>query len=502
MDFDLQATLLAYERTLHSDPQNVPALCDIGQALNKLNRTQEARKCYKAAVEVLKRVIRAGDADAALNIETMIYIAFVRTVEDEEHYYRCFSDWRDDMAKLGRRLRDAQPCGGDANRIAFYLHTGFALGHTEVMFKMLENIPREWRAVMTLRIYIHGKYDQAFMARAQQTGVEVVPLAECLPRGHDSNWNERFLYMRERMRRDEMGVCVWVSSPDLAAFALSMRLAPVQIFWALRFHPISGPYIDGYITYGAKQERTRMFGKQVWQVCPVPLAIDATPVEPAATTALRTRFPEKFLLGTLAREDKINSAPFLACVAQILQGNPAAGFVWTGHSPHAGIERHFRDAGVAERCHFAGWVDTRLYAGALDLFLETFPLGCGVTGYQALGAATPLLSYFAPNTVFGMQYWHEFAPTNRGLAAGNGTGISEDVLAKYPVLCAKDSGHYVALANKVIGDPAFRAAVGAAGKRFFDEEINNSGYYSGRFLDTIAQIARTKLGAQAGATTT
>ena len=35
---------------------------------------------------------------------------------------------------------------------------------------------------------------------------------------------------------------------------------------------------------------------------------------------------------------------------------------------------------MADRCHFAGWVDTRLYASALDLFLETFPLGCGITG--------------------------------------------------------------------------------------------------------------------------
>jgi len=496
MDFDLQATLLAYERTLRSDPHNVPALCEIGKALNQLKRPQEARKCYKAAVEAFKRAIRTGDAEAALSMETSIYIAFVRTVEDENHYYRCFSDWRDDMAKLGRRFRNEQPAAGNANRIAFYLHTGFMLGHTEVMFKMLENIPRERRENLVLRIYVLTKFDQMFLDRAQKIGVEVVLLATCVPGGHSSRWVDRYCYLRDHLRHDGMGVCIWVSSPDLAAFALSMRLAPVQIFWALRFHAIAGPFIDGYITYGAKHDLTQVFGKQEWRVCPVPLAIDASPVADVAQAELRAYFPEKFLLGTLAREDKINSAPFLACVAKILQQNPAAGFIWTGQSRHAGIERYFHEAGVGERCHFAGWVDTRLYASTLDLFLETFPLGCGITGYQALGAATPLLSYFAPNTVFGMQFWHEFPGT-----AASGRAVSDDVLSKYPVLCAKDAEHYVALAHRLIDDPAFRGAVGAAGKRFFDDEIGNAGYYSGRFLDTIAEIARTTLGARSNATT-
>src|SRR5712691_6107504 len=102
MDLDLHSTLLAYERTLRADSQNVGALCDIGKALNQFNRPQEARKCYKAAVEALKYAVRAGDANNAIASEEQIYSAFVRTVEDENHYYRCFSEWREDMARLGK----------------------------------------------------------------------------------------------------------------------------------------------------------------------------------------------------------------------------------------------------------------------------------------------------------------------------------------------------------------------------------------------------------------
>ena len=101
MDFDLQATLPRCASALpRADPNNVPALCEIGKALNQLKRPQEARKVLQSGGrEAHKRAIRAGDAEAALSMETSIYLAFVRTVEDENHYYRCFSDWRDDMAK-------------------------------------------------------------------------------------------------------------------------------------------------------------------------------------------------------------------------------------------------------------------------------------------------------------------------------------------------------------------------------------------------------------------
>ena len=195
--------------------------------------------------------------------------------------------------RLGRRFRNEHPSGGDSNRIAFYLHTGFMLGHTEVMFKMIENIPRERRESLVLRIYVLTKFDQMFLDRAQKIGVEVLPLATCVPGGHASPWLDRYLYLRDHLRRDDIGVCVWVSSPDLAAFALSMRLAPVQIFWALRFHAIAGPFIDGYITYGAKHDLKQMFGKQEWRVCPVPLAIDASPVADVSEGAeMRACFPE------------------------------------------------------------------------------------------------------------------------------------------------------------------------------------------------------------------
>ena len=165
----------------------------------------------------------------------------------------------------------------------------------------------------------------------------------------------------------------------------------------------------------------------------------------------------------------------------LLRRHPEAGFAWTGRERHGGVESFLATHGVAGRCHFVGWVDTPLYAAVLDVFLETFPLGCGITGYQALGAGVPLLSYVDENTVFGMQYWSE-------VAAG-GLPPSRESLDGYPVLAARDPAEFVELASRLITDESFRTGWQAREKAFYEAEILGIERYSRRFFDSIAAVA-------------
>jgi predicted O-linked N-acetylglucosamine transferase (SPINDLY family) len=279
-------------------------------------------------------------------------------------------------------------------------------------------------------------------------------------------------------------IAVWVSVPTAATFMFAARVAAVQIFWALKYHAVRIPEIDGYITYGSWGERERAFHGRRWRVCPVPLALAPRLADAAQVAALRSRFPEKVLLGTLAREEKIDSRPFLQCVVEILRRHPECGYLWTGRAPHRGIVELFREAGVGERCHFVGWVDTPLYAAALDVFLETFPLGCGITGYQALGAGVPLVSYLEPNTVFGMQYWSDVLEK-----AGSVGAVTREMLDEYPVLVARSKEEYVGLVSRLLSDEPFRARWAAREKAFYETEIGGVGRYSRYFFDTIDQIA-------------
>jgi hypothetical protein len=478
------------QKAVRLEPDNVPALCQIGGELARLGRAKEAQLCYRAAVDALRRSIRGGDANLALQWEDLIYATFVKNVEDEEHYQRCFADWKDDLAALGRQFSDqAALTSAGAERVAFFLHSGHRLGHTEMLLKMLESRPRAGDRGLEPRVYILNRYDPAFVERVRAAGVEVVRVVDAL--GRSAPVDARFLWLRERFKQDRVGVCVWVSVPTMAAFAFSMRLAPVQIFWSMRFHPISAPYIDGYITWGASNEKTRRYSNQDWDVVPLPFAIDDSPPDPAKIKELRRRFSASVLLGTLAREEKINSAPFLKAVADILAANPQAGYLWTGRSEHPGIANFFRAAGVAERCHFVGWVDTKLYAAALDVFLESFPYGFGIIGYQAFAAGVPLLSYLDSQTVFGVHYWQRLlTPGAHGTPPQRPQLNAPD---EYAILCARDAKEYVTLAGRLITDVAWRKEIGARGLAFFREELQNNAAYAERFFATVARIAARKL---------
>src|SRR6202008_1224480 len=114
-------------------------------------------------------------------------------------------------------------------------------------------------------------YDPGFVERLRGAGAEIVPVIDAL--GPIAPLDARFRWMRESMAQASVRVCVWVSVPTMAAYAFATRLAPVQIFWAMRFHPLSGSDIDGYISWGAGEEVTRRYGEQDWEVVPLLLAL-------------------------------------------------------------------------------------------------------------------------------------------------------------------------------------------------------------------------------------
>jgi hypothetical protein len=486
---ELHELLATYERHIRAGTKDAGVFCAIGRAFLRLGREQDARRCYKRAVELMLAAIRVGNVDLALRYEHDLYISFVRVVESEEHYYRRFSDWREELARLGRRFRDVSTgADSDPQKIAFILLTGHVLGHTSVLLKYLaaRNIKRGANDNLIPTIYVIEGCSPPFVEACRAAGANLVSLEQDLPALAKAGLGQKLLALRDRLRDDRIACAVWVSIPLASAFALSAGMAPVQIFWALKFHPVAGPYIDGYLTNGSPGQTERKFGKQSWQVVPTPLAIEMRHVDQDEVMRIRKSFSEPFLFGTVAREEKIQSPDFLRAVVKILKAQPEAGYLWTGRNAARPIVDYFEAQGVASRCHFIGWVDPVLYASAFDVFLETFPFGCGITGYQALGARTALLSYLSEDTVFGMQYWSQ---------VGN---MSDADVTGFPVLCARNSEEYVNLAIRLASDSAFRGEVAARGHGFFQDELALGTSHAAAFFGAIKEIIASKLQRQAG----
>lgn len=399
--------------------------------------------------DILKAHCRADRFDFALDTEWDFYKQHVTVLEDEQHYAESFKKISAELAALGKRHRLPGKPHSTKDIVAFVMPAGAMLGHTEVLCNLLEQ-----RGDQECRVYVLHQLGDRLKNRLRQMGVKYFAADEHAPKSHF----KRLQWLQKHFRQERIGTLVWVSSPTAAITSLAMRIAPVQVFWTLRFYPIVGQFIDGYITgWGRAEEGYQEHNGQKWKVCPAPLTVEIAEPNPTQVAYIREQYKHKRLIGTLARTEKTNSEQFLRCVARILQDNPDTGFIYAGRDDSQDIKRHFSRAGVLDRTHFVGWVPPAPYIKAMDVFLETFPLGCGVIPYTVLGMGVPFLGMQSPYSVFGN--------------AGQN--------------CPKSEDEYVAKANAMLADDALRQKVGMEGKAFFEREKERSAEYANLFFDTV-----------------
>lgn len=490
-DRTLPPELTAATAALQKNPGDMPAAFKLGALLHDYGMHREAGEIRTHIVNQLGEAIRRGQVPPNMVCAALVrlYSDFVKKVETEAHTRACFQSWQSFVPEFGRTLGDPslpqplwRPDPARPWRPAFFIHQAIILGHTEALMELLAHRPRGgiWADPV---IYALDGESSALNEWAAQNQVSVFNVGTVI--GGSTNYLEKFQYLRRRIAEDGISHLVWVSAPAVADFALPMRLAPAQIFWTLKFHPFRLPEIDGYISYGAWSEQTRIVHGEEWQVVPFVMSKAAPPVPAEHPVLARKPFARhKLLFGTLARPEKLNSKPFLDAVVRILRDNPEAGYLWTGHARHPGIQNHFEQGGIADRCHFIGWVQTPVYARVLDIFLESFPFGCGLTGIQALEAGTAFLSFEAPETQFGM---HFMRPLQQGGAAAEQIhALLEPDGDRGPLLYARDVDAYVAAANRLARDAEFRAAVGRAGQEYYRKYLTNSAGMAERFYTILA----------------
>lgn len=485
---DLAAAIAALNR----NPTDVVAAITAGGLLHDHGLHEQAGELRSRVVEMVRRGIsNSMPPDVLCTLLLLLYNSFVKKVETEAHTRECFQSWLPAVSAYGRKFQDPalpqplwQPDPARPWRPAFLLHQAVILGHTEALMEVLAHRPRElpWGAPI---VYTLNGNLPALNNWAAEQGVEMVNLQDEAPK--QTQYLHKLQLLRRRIAQDRVSHLVWVSAPAMADFALPMRLAPAQVFWTLKFHPFRIPEIDGYITYGAWSEATRVVHDEEWQVVPFMLSKPSPPVPDEAVAKTRAPFNRySILFGTLARTEKLNSKPFLDAVVRILRDNPDAGYLWTGREHHAGIQRHFEQGGVADRCHFIGWVQTPVYARVIDIFLESFPFGCGLTGLQALEAGTAFVSFEAPETQYGM---HFMRPLQEGGAAAQEIrGLLDPADGDAPLLYAKDAGSYVAMAGRLARDAEFRRAVGRAGQDYYRKYLTNSAAMAERFYEVMANV--------------
>jgi predicted O-linked N-acetylglucosamine transferase (SPINDLY family) len=260
------------------------------------------------------------------------------------------------------------------------------------------------------------------------------------------------------------------------AFAFSMRLAPVQIWWSMKYHSLEFPEIDGYLTCQSAGS-TKLVDGKLWRSAP--LASDdwyRPQLAPRAAEVRAQYVQHDLLFGCMGREEKLSSDAYLDAVARILHACPRAGFLWTGRERAPAVQATLERLGVADRCHFIGWVDTKLYAQVLDIFLDSFPFPCGFTLYETMAAGKPVVVYASAEAA-ETGFYGLLSPLLSGAA-----GTPEEVETARNTYadgrhfyCAQDPAQYVELALQLAADPEARRIAGDANRDFVSRILSDRG---------------------------
>ena len=344
-------------------------------------------------------------------------------------------------------------------RVGFFVGSPAMLAHTVNLRTLVQGLASIDNPIEPFVYLSHAPSDSADFIAA-------FPNARfCMGNSVYQNWAT----IRAQSIADGLSAMVFVSNPTGMAFASTMAVAPRHIWWAHKWHGLWLPHVDGYLdACHPFLDRITIDGRP-WRCTYTALPEMFAPDKSAAAAKLRAQSSASILFGTLVREEKL-TPDFAAVVRRILDGAKGATYVYAGKSRQDWFER----ALAPHRVHFIGWVDTRLWAQVLDVYLDTFPLQSGHTAFEAMAASRPVVWLHNPSqadeqgvTDVIRQRWH-------------------GAFAADPVADTVDA--YVARALALAGDADLRKREGAAGRMFYDRHLRDEARMARSVADAVIEI--------------
>lgn len=421
--------------------------------------------------------------DVVLRLEWTAYMNYTKVQDDAVHFAATVGKWAPLMrragkafgAKLPRLVAPKRRAGPP--KVAFYLHNSEILGHTEALLSFLRGLRKLDAKPIEAVLYISGEPNPELDEQMQAYGVTHVYLKRLMD--GPGQTTQELTAMREDCRRREVVAVVYVSLVLTMPFAFSMRLAPVQIWWSMKYHSLEMPEIDGYMALGSFDRYREIDGRQ-WRAVHRAMTTLFDPALSGEAGEIRTRLLGErgtLLLGCIGRDEKLVSEDYIAALSRVLNAMPGAVFVWTGKWENAQVLALMRKYDISARCHFVGWINSRLYAQVLDIFLDSFPFASGLTAFEAMAAERPVVSMLtreALGTGMPAHVWPVYqgevgTPETQQDVRSMFSGADGGSLLPF----AQSVDEYVEIALRLSGDAGYRRQVGSALGSFVRRYMTN-----------------------------
>jgi hypothetical protein len=319
---------------------------------------------------------------------------------------------------------------------------------------------------------------------------------------------ERVQLARTMLSERDITAAIFFSTHEgWVSLISSMGLAAVQLYWTMGFHSINAPCLDARLACASLTACRKSINGLEWLSGPFPFpnpfpALGTPDYALLSGEAQRIRNElgdnRAVILGTLARTEKIIDPEFVAALTRILAANPKAVYLWFGVTRDvpalASLFNHF---GIAERCHFMGWVDTKVYAQVLDVHLDPFGLPTGLTMMETFwsGSAYVIRRSTESSHIGIAAALAEIADTmqNDSSSIDSTTNLAHPETGESLVMLADSTDEYVSMAIRLAADGVFRSKVGGAARKLMERHYANPQRMASIFTKHILDAINSKL---------
>jgi hypothetical protein len=423
----------------------------------------------------------------SLHVEHLLYTEYIKRWEEEPHFRSVYADIaphlrrvvksaENDLVRVRNTSQHQQGNPNDGSPIVFFIiHVESELAHIQSLMRYLEayrDFSCDLEQIHLIVVSLDG-CNPGLRAKLAQLEVPLISLGDQQPQ--HQNGYLKLLKLASICKQHQPQAIVFVSLVLWMSTFFAARLAKTQIWWAMKYHAFTTPDIDGYIC-GSPDGEPRQLGGNHWETAPFGGSDWFAPELTKEATAVRSQMGDwKTVFGSIGREEKLRDPAFLDAVCGVLEANPNSIFLWTGKQKDEGIQRFFDMRGLTNRTVFIGWVNTRLYAQVIDIYLDSFPFPGGYTVYEAMAAQKPIVMMRLDYLSVGLQnnaspYY--FSDNSEGM-----NGEVQRLFRKhedsifYPV--AIDKAMYISFASRFANDTALSATVGKINSQFVERYMSN-----------------------------
>ena len=335
-------------------------------------------------------LIQRGAWNEALELEIVVYVQFIKQVEDHDFYERVFS-------VLYAPYQTILDCTGDpCSEVAtptpvnnessegdtlFWFQNYSILAHTQLVLDLSTHLPVRTKFYASALRNLNLDSSRSIFSKA---GIEILLIDD--QQDVAASCDNLVQICRDR------GIIniVFVSLPLQSGYLKRISNGISLTWWSMKYPLGCMSHFDRLVCNRTLYPRQKVFYGALWHCAP--FALKALPPSRAPVSS-RTD-TDGLNIGVLSREEKFASSHLPEILHNSVLANPNLHLFWTGRKRDPSLTLRLTGSQLnrlSHQVHFVGWVEPAAFLTQVDLLVDTPNLG-GMAAYWAMSMGKVVIS--------------------------------------------------------------------------------------------------------------